>query len=236
MPSHEESPSRLEVLRKSPLLQSLTDEERAALTVNARVIFIEKGAHLWTAGSIIDTFVVIGSGYVKLSRIMPGGQEVTSDVMGPGHVLGLLSGLEGLPLPQSAVALSHAWVLKILTKDFVPIYSQNGELKDQLLRRQTERLRRSFEVNAQRTVNSVAQRVASVLLELAENFGIVRGGSTVIEVPLTRREIAEIAGTTVESTIRVMSRWQKSGLIASESREIEVLDLEALRQVFLNGA
>jgi len=236
MPSHEDSPSRLEVLRNCRLLQALTEEDRAALSVGARMFWVEKGDNLWTAGEQIEYFAVIGTGYIKLSRIMARGQEVTSDVMGPGHVLGLLSALEGIPVPRSATALTNGWTLKVKSKDFMPIFARNSALKDQLLRRQTERLRRSFEVNAQRVVSTVAQRVASVLIEFADSFGVARGKSVIIEVPLTRREIAEIAGTSVESTIRTMSRWQKSGIIASESREIEILDLDALKRVLTSGA
>lgn len=66
---------------------------------------------------------------------------------------------------------------------------------------------------------------------LAESYGRPTESGTLIDVPLTRQDIAEMAGTTVESTIRVVSKWQKSRLVATNSRFLTILDASAIEEL-----
>ena len=67
-----------------------------------------------------------------------------------------------------------------------------------------------------------------MLLILCDSFGEEHAKGTLLNIPLTRQDIAEIAGTTVESTIRVMSKWQKAGWIATRSQHILVKEVDEL--------
>ena len=70
-----------------------------------------------------------------------------------------------------------------------------------------------------------------MLVILGESYGKVRGNKVRITVPLTRQEIGEMAGTTVETTIRVMSRWQKDGLVQTEHQVLTILDHIGLERI-----
>jgi len=76
----------------------------------------------------------------------------------------------------------------------------------------------------------VEERMAAVLFVLSESYGEPSPGGFQLSVPLTRQDMAELSGTTVESAIRVCSRWQKEGIIKSEGRMISVMDEVALAE------
>lgn len=188
----------------------------------------EKGETIWLVGSSVSFFGVVGSGFVKMTSRGPNYQEITTEIMGPGHVFGLLGALDGTGCPQVAKAITGTWYLKIQKADFIPVYASNVILKEHIFNRTTHRLRQSFDLIAHLSVGSVEQRVAAVILVLTRSFGREFEKGVHLDVPLTRQDIAELAGTTVESTIRVMSRWQKQELISTESHHILVKDLDKL--------
>jgi len=224
----EESPTKLQILRSSNLLNGLTDDQIEELASYSRTSFAERGDLIWLNGNTVSFFGVVGTGFVKMTRTTPNGQEVTTEIMGPGQVFGLLGVIDGSGCPQTAKAVCSAWYLKVPKSAILPIYQENVILKEHLVRRTANRLRQSYDMISTLSAGKVDQRVAAVLLMLSNSYGEDTATGVMIAVPLTRQNIAEIAGTTVESTIRVMSRWQKQGLVTTEAKHISIRDPRAL--------
>lgn len=219
-----EKPTGIEVLRSSNLLNGLSEDEVSELAGVSRLAMAEKGELIWLDGSSVSFFGVVGTGFVKMSRTTAGGHEVTTEIMGPGQVFGLLGVIDGTGCPQTAKAVCGTWYLKVPKASFLPIYRQNIVLKEHLIMRSTNRLRQAFDMISHLSVGKVDQRVAAVLLMLSNSFGEDQKGGIQLTVPLTRQDISEMAGTTVESTIRVMSKWQKQGLITTNNQYIFLQD------------
>ena len=78
---------------------------------------------------------------------------------------------------------------------------------------------------------AVETRGARLFLTLAERMGVSTDAGTMIPLPLSRQELADLLGTTLETTIRLMSRWQKEGLVTTEREGFVVPDLSALRRI-----
>lgn len=222
------APSVHELLRGSPLLSALTPEQQSFVAVNSKMAHVDRGEIIWTVGATVDFFGVVASGFVKMSRLVPGGHEVTTEIMGPGQVFGLLGAIEGVGCPQTAKAVTPTWYLRIRKAEFLPIYEQSTHLKERLVLKTSSRLRQSFDMIAHLSVGSVEQRIAAVLLLLSASFGEECADGVILNVPLTRQDIGEIAGTTVETTIRVMSKWQKLGWVRTESRQITLCEADRL--------
>lgn len=230
MSEQSEAPSRREVFLSSTLLGALTDNQVEELIVCSRMDHVEKGGTIWLTGGSVSFFGIVGSGFVKMTSVGPSHQEITTEIMGPGHVFGLLGAIDGAGCPQSAKAITGTWYLKVPKASFLPLYERNVVLKEQLFKRTTHRLRQAFDMIAHLSVGTVEQRVAAVLLVLTRSFGRECADGILLDVPLTRLEIAELAGTTVESTIRIMSRWQKQEWVETQARHILVKDLDRLLQ------
>lgn len=225
MSEQPEAPSRRDVLSSSTLLGGLTEVQLSELAVNSRMAHAEKAEVIWINGSSVEFFGVVGTGFVKMTSMGPSYQEITTEIMGPGQVFGLLGVLSGTGCPQSAKAVTGCWYLKVRKVEFMPVYDQNFILKEQIFRRTSHRLHQAFDLVAHLSVGTVEQRVAAVLLVLSRSFGQETDGGILIDVPLTRQDISELAGTTVESTIRAISKWQKQGWIETQDRHLLLKNL-----------
>lgn len=230
MPRYPERPTALEVLRSSTLLNSVSSEDLDRLAATSHLAFAERGETIWLDGTDVDFIGMVGVGFVKMVKSTSTGQELTHEIMGPGQIFGLLGMVEGSGCPLAARAVCHVWYLKMPKREVGPIYERNPSLRDHLVRRTTVRLRHAHEMLARLSTGTVESRVAAVLMLLAESYGRDDDKGLLIDVPLTRQDIAEMAGTTVESTIRVMSKWQKAGLVATNSKHVTILDDERVSQ------
>ena len=228
MPDIPERPTVISVLRSSSLFKALTPEEIDELAVVSRMASAKRGETIWLKGDMVDFFALVGTGFIKMVRSFSSGQEATAEIMGPGQIFGLLGVVEGTGCPLSARVASHCWYLKIPKDSITPIYDQSVILKEKLLRRTVFRFRETTDMLAKMSSGRVEERVALVLMMLSESYGEERDDGIAIQVPLTRQDVAEMAGTTVESTIRTMSRWQKEGIIKSDHMVVTILDDDAL--------
>jgi CRP-like cAMP-binding protein len=224
-------PSNASVIDACSLFKPLDEEQRRRLAGHSTLVSVEKGEFLWLAGSPAECVAVIGVGFVKMTRNSPQGAEIAVELLGPGQSLGVLAAIEGRELPLNAVAVTRAWYLKIPRTDFMRVYEDNAKFKDQVVRSIGPRLRKAHDMMSRLSSGRVEERMAAILLILMASFGEQNGQVVRLGVPLTRQDLAEMSGTTVETAIRVMSRWQKDGVIATDRQIITIL-----REDLLNAA
>ncbi len=233
MASVPEKPSINSVIASCSVLNPLVEAERASLAEQSFMAYAERGEVIWLAGSPSQNIDVVGTGFVKMTRSTPQGAEVAIELLGPGQCFGLLVAIEGREYPLSAVAVTNTWYLKIPTRPFVEIYNSNSNLRDQVLRALGPRLRKAHDMMARMSMGRMEQRIAAVLLILLDSYGQPQKLGTRIEVPLTRQDLAEMAGTTVETSIRVMSKLQKEGIVTTDKQMITILDAASLSESLL---
>jgi CRP/FNR family transcriptional regulator len=77
----------------------------------------------------------------------------------------------------------------------------------------------------------VEARFARLFLKLAEQIGRQERGGIYVAMPLARQELADLTGTTIETAIRIMSRWQKEDVVRTEKDGFVILDRHALEGV-----
>lgn len=233
MSSTTEKPSIDSVIGACSILNALTESERLRLSEQSFMAYAERGEIIWLAGSPSQNIDVVGSGFVKMTRSTPQGTEVAIELLGPGQCFGLLVAIEGREYPLSAIAVTNTWYLKIPTRQFMEIYNANASLRDHILRGLAPRLRKAHDMMARMSTGRVEQRLAAVLLILMDSYGEPLALGTRIAVPLTRQDLAEMAGTTVETSIRVMSKLQKEGILATDKQMITILDAVSLSESLL---
>lgn len=230
-----ERPSNISVLEACTLLNALTAEERFELSGGSFMAYAERGEAIWLSGSPSLFAAVVGVGFVKMTRPTSQGMEVAVELLGPGQCFGLMAVLEGRPFPLAAVAVTNTWYLKMPTHAIQPLYQRSGALKDQIVRAIGPRLRRAHDMMGRLSSGRVEERLAAVLVLLADTYGLEDDGAVLLQVPLTRQDLSEMAGTTVETTIRIMSRWQKEELVSTDQRRIRILDGAALEETMRGG-
>lgn len=191
----------------------------------------DRGEPIWINGGRVDFFGVVAQGFVKLVRSNSLGAEVTLEIMGPGHVFGLLGAMTGKGCPLMAYGLTDTAYLRVPKQSFLSIYEESPSVRDVLVRRTALRMHEKLDFMAKLSTGSAEQRLSAILLLLADSYGAAINGLVRLEVPLTRQTLGEMAGTTTETTIRILSKWTRSGLIQTDQRRISICETSRLERM-----
>jgi len=233
--ANSDRPSKKSVIESCDLFGILSSEQRDTLALHSHMAHAERGETIWLAGSPSEAVAVLGQGFVKMTKNSAQGTEIAVELVGPGQCIGVLAAIEGREMPLNAVAITCTWYLKVPTRLLLELYEKVDALKDQVVKSIGPRLRKAHEMMSQLSSGTVEKRIAAVLLILAESYGNRVAKRVQLTVPLTRQDLAEMAGTTVETAIRVMSKWQKDGLVFTEHQVITLCDRRRLEECCLKG-
>ena len=168
----------------------------------------------------------------KFSR-SPRGKNLILSLFGPGDVVGVSTALGGGETCESSlVAVVDTELLEIRGEELYRLFAERPMLTGQILPALTRHLSECRHCLVESVCARVESRFASLFLRLAERMGEPVHSGDVIPVPLSRQELADLTGTTIETAIRVMSRWGKKGLVETRNGEGFLLsDRSALEQL-----
>lgn len=217
-----------QLLGRIGIFRRLSAEDRAALAAVCEVQLYEKGREIFAEGDPADHFFFVVTGRVKVYKLTPTGRQVILEIMGTGDPFGAVATFEGRPFPATAVALSDTVCLRIARAPFFALLEQYPSLVRGLLVGLTQRLIELTKRIAELSGGKVEPRLARFFLKLAEEQGIQEGEHVKIPMALSRQELADLTGTTIETAIRIMSRWGKEGVVATEKDGFVILDRGAL--------
>ena len=221
-------------ISRVPLYSRLTDEDRAELVKVCRIERYERGAEVFSEGSPATKFFTVVEGRIKVFKGTADGRIVILEIFGPGDPVGAVAVYEEMPYPASAVALEPSICLCISRDDFFRLLESRPSLVRGLLVALTHRLMTLTSRLTERTGGRVETRFARLFLKLSEDLGQSSDSGVFIPMALSRQELADLLGTTVETSIRTMSRWRKSGIVRTEEGGFLVTDLDALERLSLN--
>ena len=219
------------IIAGSEMLRVLRPQDLEDLTLQSRIAGAKREEVIWRYGADVDFVGVIGSGFVKMAHPAVKGHAYILDIFGPGQVFGLTSVVTGIGCLKSAVALTDVTFAKIPKRTIHRLYETCDQLKHQVVLRLSYRMRLGSELLDTLSNGHVNQKIAAVLLVLAKNYAVHDSIGLRIEIPLTRRLISTMAGTTVESAIRIIGQWQKKGIVRTDSKHVTILDEPALTEL-----
>lgn len=209
-------------LKQSDLFGKLSAKERQEIVSFSHEHSYQKGDIIFHEGRPSDSIWVTLEGRVHLLHHQPEGRTQANCVMAPGETFCCLPALDQGVYPATAVAATRARVLQVPHHLFQRLLKEAPGLLQQTLCVFSGRLRQ-VEAKGCMIHDPVERRVAQALLALRKKFGD--------SIPLTRQEIAELAGTTVETAIRTISRFQKEGWVRSTRGKIQLLQPDSLARL-----
>jgi CRP-like cAMP-binding protein len=216
------------LLGASPYFASLQPEQILHIQKRFGQHHYEVGESIQVAGEPASRISVVAAGLVKVSRPTPDGQDVLLDFLGPGEHFGSLAVLGSTVYPEDVVAHTSCCILFTTAQSFQEILRAYPPVAVASLEIVAARLRDAQSTIEQLSAYPVEHRVASALLHLAKRRGKPQGTEVLIEMPLSRQDIADMTGAKVETVSRVMSDFRRAGIIESGRRWISVLDVQAL--------
>ncbi len=211
-----------EYLRKFKLFKDLQDTELKEIAPYIRIERYRKRDLIFAEGDPSNNFYMVTSGRVKITKVSQDGKELILEVIPEGEVFGAVAVLRGMPYPANAVAMEDTEVIRVSRAAFFRILDRFPQLMYLLALSLGERMQGAHESLKNIALERVEARIASLLLKLAQKVGRPSDEGIVIEMRLTKQDIAEMVGTTVETSIRTMSKFKKRGLIEETSGRIVI--------------
>ena len=212
---------KAQILRRSSIFSSLNGDELIELAGLAIERSFTPNEFIFWDGDAPEWFYIVAEGKVKVLKHSSLGREFIIAFFGPGEVFGEVAVFENKPYPASVQAVAAIRVVGIKRGDFLSFLANRPQVALRIISILAGRLRDAHGRLRDLAGERVEQRLASVLLMISVKLGPT--------LPFTRQEIADIAGTTIETAIRVMSHLRDRGIIRSVRAKVIILDEEKLR-------
>ena len=212
----------VETLNKSTVFAKLNKDELKEISPYFKEISVKNNEVIFSEGDPSDRLYLLSEGNVKIVKHSVMGKDIILEIMSPGDIFGGVAVLDNKPYPATAQAMKAAKIIKIMRSNLVKVMEDYPDLKLEIVSYFSDKLRDSHEMLKNLATERVARRIASLLLKLSEKIDVDAEGFKKIDFPLTRQEISEMVGTTVETCIRTMSKFQKSGIIKTSDGSISV--------------
>jgi CRP/FNR family transcriptional regulator, cyclic AMP receptor protein len=222
-------------LERSGFVAALPAPERTRLLDRAVARRLNRGEHLYLAGDVEGRVHLIVSGIFKLSMCDAEGRESTLALALPGDITGEVACCDDSPQPFDVVALTPSSVVGVDGELFKDVATTNPAAALELARVLSARLRWIAATAGERTTNDVPGRLAARLLDLAELRGRMRSGTIELDLPLTQRDVGELAGMCRESASKTLTRWTREGLLEHKGRTLRIYRPDVLERIRCEG-
>lgn len=188
------------------------------------------GDPLFLQGDRSDQVILISAGSVRITAVTDTGETTMLAACGPGDVIGELSVIDGGPRSASAYAVVDVVARVVSASEFEEILRSHPELMLEQLRTLVARLRDSDEKRLEMASVGTDARLARRLVELASTHSEEVEDGVVITLPLSQEELASWVGASREAVARSLKRLRDAGIVATQRRELRILDLAALEK------
>jgi CRP/FNR family transcriptional regulator, nitrogen oxide reductase regulator len=227
---------RLKIIGRLPFFRHLSPETILEINRLFEDRDIAADETIYFEGDPGDRLYLVATGKVKLIRHAASGRQVLLDILRAGEYFGDLTSLNNKGYTETAVAQTNCCILQISAENFENILIRYPDVTRKVLQAVGQRLEESQELIKQLSAYTVDQRIAASLIRLANKLGEQKQEGVLIQLPFSRQDLAAMAGTTVETVSRVMSRFAEQRLISTGRKWISVNDIEKLEQIIKEPA
>ena len=221
-----------ECLQLVPIFSDLPEEviDQVVLVGNKKTY--TKDSVILVEEEIGTALFVIISGKVKVSRSSSDGREVILSILTDSDFFGEMSILDGLNRSATVVALEDTELFIIQRKEFLDLLNKHPEITIALLSELTQRLRNADMKIKALSLKDAEGKVATVILQLADNIGKIKHGTVEIEKLPLQQDLANMAGTSRETISRTIHSFARKGLVEMDGSKLKIIDYEKFRETF----
>lgn len=212
---------------KKGILCALSDENKKIISEKKENNFYKKGQAIFYEGNSANVLYCIHKGRVKLSKLGEDGKEQIVRFAKEGDILGYRALLSNESYHATATVMDDCSICLVSKDKFSTLMERDAKLSLNVIQLLTKDLRSAEQLLIDIAQKSVKERVAEALVVLKRTFGLKEDGKT-LDVVLTRSEIADMAGTTTETTIRTLAQLSSDGLIELSGKKIVINDFNEL--------
>ena len=224
--------SKVEHLRKVPIFSDLSDSDLKKISEKMISRFYEKGKMILLEQSQGETFFIIISGVVKVTRLSDDGREVILAILGESDFFGEMSLLDGEGRSANIVANEESEVVTLSRSDFLDCLQKYPKIAIALLEELAVRLRKSDQHIESLSLSDSEQRIGVTLIRLAEELGTIKQGDVNIKNLPYQQDIANMAGTSRETVSRTLKLLETKNLLKRDGRNLIIYKFDLFRQAF----
>jgi CRP-like cAMP-binding protein len=207
------SPDNFQLIGQIPPFQRLQPAELQVVRQSAWQRRVDRDAFFYHQGDPASAFYILIEGQAKLTEVTPDGQQILVRFVGPGEAMGIIAALSKVVYPLSAQAVDDCLAL-----------TWDGEILEQLMERYPRMAIDSLRLVSQRwheleerfrelATERVERRIAQTLLRLVRQAGRKVEAGILIDLPLSRQDLAEMTGTTLYTVSRILNQWEQQNLV-----------------------
>ncbi len=189
----------------------------------------KRGQTLFLQGAPALGLYCIKAGKIKISKVSGDGREIILRILGPHDVLGHQNLLSNLTHEVTAKVIEDATVCFFERKNILSIMDKHPMIALNIVRRLSEEMALFEAQTAAMSYKNVRERLAELLLNLLNTYGVSDRSRFRLDVKLTREEMASMVGTAVETVIRFISDFKEEGILEQDGKIIYIVDVERLR-------
>ena len=212
-----------------PIFKRLDRDQQEAVAALAQPLRVAAGEPVYLQGARNAPLIVLHQGSVKLTRLTRDGKERVISVLAPGDFSGEAALLTGARPDHSAIAVDDTVACSFRREDFATLLAEHPQVGFTMMSALSQRLAASHDMLEQVTSRDVSARVADYLLGLDAR----RSPQGVwVELPLPKKDVASLLGTTPESFSRTLTKFADNNVIAlTDARRITIVDLDELSSI-----
>lgn len=212
-----------EIITKSSqcvLFKDLDTQAKNDVVAVGRVYCVTKDTFMFNQGDPAQTFYVLLEGAIKLIQVTPEGHQVTVDYVTVGGGIGIIVALSNAEYPVTAEVVQDSWVIAWGKESLNELMLQYPQLALNGLRLIANYFVRLQNLHRELATERVERRVARAILRLVRQAGKKVDGGILIDMPLSRQDLAEMTGTTLYTVSRILSGWEKEGIVAAGREQV----------------
>ena len=215
--------------RSHLLFRHLTEEELELMDIHKTAEFHKRGSVIYREGGRINGFYCINAGIIKIYKTGIDGKEQIIRFAKPGEIIGFRSVLARELACTSAEVIADAQTCYLPSELLINLIKKNGNFSLELMQLTCRELGEANAYITDIAQKTVRERLAEILIHLKDEFGI--NDQKVLQISLTREELANIVGTATESVIRLLSEFKQDKLIDLNGRDIRLLNIQELSRI-----
>ena len=220
--------SKASRLSRFDLFRGISPEALRASAEVARQDHPEKNAVIFRQGDEARRAYALGGGSVRIEQTGSDGGRTIVRFIAPGEMFGSVPIFTDRSFPADAIAAEPSLVLSWSEADLMILIERHPQIAINIVRVLGTRLAEAQDRVRELSTQRAEQRIAHTIVRLAVQAGHEVRGNVTIDIPLRRKDLAEMSGTTLHTASRIVSAWEKADLLSSNDHRMVVRNLSAI--------
>jgi CRP/FNR family transcriptional regulator, nitrogen oxide reductase regulator len=224
-------PVTTEVLGGLPMFKKLETRALRTLLDRSHIRRVEESSFFFFQGDPARYLYILTLGRIKMTQVTPDGQEIILKVIAPVTMFGGVAMIAEQAYPVSAQALEDSQALAWRGDELRRLAEDYPRLALNAMGLMAEHAQDFQDRYRELATERVERRIARLVLRLAQQVGKKTERGVLIDLAISRQEMAEMSGTTLYTVSRTLTAWEKQGLVETGREKVIILKPHQLVQI-----